>query len=91
MSIERFGIRISPLAGFAEGYRTELTQLGYAPASVRLQLKVLADLGRTLETSAHVQRHRKRVRHDPPSHGTLKRLSLEQDCARHDLQARPRR
>jgi hypothetical protein len=64
MSIERFGIRISPLAGFAEGYRTELTQLGYAPASVRLQLKVLADLGRTLETSAHVQRHRKRVRHD---------------------------
>ena len=45
MSIERFGIRISgPLAGFAEGYGTELTQLGYAPASVRLQLKVLADL-----------------------------------------------
>ena len=44
MSIERFGIRISPLAGFAEGYGAELTQLGYAPASVRLQLKVLADL-----------------------------------------------
>ena len=45
MSIERVGIRISgPLAGFAEGYGTELTQLGYAPASVRLQLKVLADL-----------------------------------------------
>ena len=45
MSIERVGIRISgPLAGFAEGYGTELTLLGYAPASVRLQLKVLADL-----------------------------------------------
>src|SRR6476659_9693155 len=44
MSIEHFGIRISPLAGFAEGYGAELTQLGYAPASVRLQLKVLADL-----------------------------------------------
>ena len=44
MSTERFGIRISgPLAGFAEGYGAELTQLGYAPASVRLQLKVLAD------------------------------------------------
>jgi hypothetical protein len=44
MSIEHFGIRISPLAGFAEGYGAELTQLGYAPASVRLQMKVLADL-----------------------------------------------
>src|SRR5215471_16262380 len=45
MSIGRFGIWTSgPLAGFAEGYGTELTQLGYAPASVRLQLKVLADL-----------------------------------------------
>jgi site-specific recombinase XerD len=39
------GIRISgPLAGFAEGYGADLTQLGYAPASVRLQMKVLADL-----------------------------------------------
>jgi site-specific recombinase XerD len=39
------GIRISgPLAGFAEGYGADLTQLGYAPASVRLQMKVFADL-----------------------------------------------
>jgi integrase/recombinase XerD len=45
MSIDPIGIRIcGPLAGFAEGYGTELTQLGYAPASVRLQMKVLADL-----------------------------------------------
>ena len=45
MSIDPVGIRISgPLAGFAEGYGTELAQLGYVPASVRLQLKVLADL-----------------------------------------------
>jgi hypothetical protein len=45
MSIDPIGIRISgPLAGCAEGYGTELTQLGYAPASVRLQMKVLADL-----------------------------------------------
>ena len=44
MSIEHLGIRISPLAGFVEGYGAELTRLGYAPASVRLQLKVLADL-----------------------------------------------
>ena len=45
MSTERVGIRISgPLAGFSEGYGTELRQLGYAPASVRLQLKVMADL-----------------------------------------------
>ena len=45
MSINPIGIRISgPLAGFAEGYGAELRQLGYAPASVRLQLKVLADL-----------------------------------------------
>ena len=45
MSINPIGIRISgPLAGFAEGYGAELTQLGYAPASVRLQMKILADL-----------------------------------------------
>ena len=45
MSIDFVGFRISgPLAGFAEGYGTELVQLGYVPASVRLQLKVLADL-----------------------------------------------
>ena len=45
MSIDPIGIRISgPLAGFAEGYGVELTQLGYAPASVRLQMKVFADL-----------------------------------------------
>jgi integrase/recombinase XerD len=45
MSINPIGIRISgPLAGFAEGYGAELTQLGYASASVRLQMKVLADL-----------------------------------------------
>ena len=45
MSTERVGIRISgPLSGFSEGYGTELRQLGYAPASVRLQLKVMADL-----------------------------------------------
>jgi len=45
MSIDPIGIRISsPLAGLAEGYGTELAQLGYAPASVRLQMKVFADL-----------------------------------------------
>ena len=45
MSIDPIGIQVSgPLAGFAEGYGTELAQLGYAPASVRLQMKVLADL-----------------------------------------------
>ena len=45
MSIDPIGIQLSgSLAGFAEGYGTELTQLGYAPASVRLQMKVLADL-----------------------------------------------
>lgn len=45
MSIDPIGIRISgPLAGFAEGYGAELTQLGYAPASVRLQMKVFAGL-----------------------------------------------
>ena len=45
MSIEPIGIQIvGPLAEFAEGYGVELTQLGYAPASVRLQMKVLADL-----------------------------------------------
>lgn len=45
MSIDPIGTRISgPLAGLAEGYGTELAQLGYASASVRLQMKVFADL-----------------------------------------------
>ena len=45
MSINPIEIHFSgPLAGFAQGYGTELVQLGYAPASVRQQMKVLADL-----------------------------------------------
>ena len=45
MSINLAGFRISgPLEGFAEGYATELVQLGYAPASVRQQMRVFADL-----------------------------------------------
>lgn len=79
MSIKRFGIRISgPLAGFAEGYGTELTQLGYAPASVRLQLKVLADLSGWLLSQGMAAadlrrsdldrflRHRRAARRDHP-------------------------
>lgn len=37
-----------PLAGVAYGYANELARLGYAPASVRLQLKLLADLSEWL-------------------------------------------
>jgi hypothetical protein len=33
-----------PLAALSDGYASELTRMGYAPASVRLQMKVLADL-----------------------------------------------
>jgi len=45
MSIDLAGFRIfGPLEGFAEGYGTELVQLGYAAASVRQQMRVLADL-----------------------------------------------
>ena len=45
MSIDPVGVWISgPLAAFSGGYASELTRTGYAPASVRLQLKVLADL-----------------------------------------------
>ena len=45
MLIDLVGFRISgPFAGFAEGYGAELVQLGYAPASVRQQMRVLADL-----------------------------------------------
>ena len=52
MSIDPVGIRISgPLAGFAEGYATELTQLGYAPASVRLQM-CLASFAQALHVRA---------------------------------------
>lgn len=49
MSIDHSGIRTSgPLVRFAEGYATELARLGYAPASVYLQLKVMADLSNWL-------------------------------------------
>jgi integrase/recombinase XerD len=45
MSINPVGVCISgPLAAFSEGYTDDLVRLGYAPASVRLQIKVLADL-----------------------------------------------
>ena len=44
--------------------------------------------GRALEASAHDQRHRKLVRDRPPPHRALQGMSLEQDRARHDLQAR---
>ena len=37
-----------PLAGVAYGYANELARLGYAPASVRLQLKLFADLSEWL-------------------------------------------
>ena len=37
-----------PLAGVADGYANELARLGYAPASVRLQLKLFADLSEWL-------------------------------------------
>ena len=33
-----------PLAALSDGYASELARMGYAPASVRLQMKVLADL-----------------------------------------------
>ena len=72
MSIERFGIRISPLAGFAEGYGIELTQLGYAPASVRLQLKVLADLSDWLLSQGMAA-------------ADLRRSDLDRFLRRHDL------
>jgi integrase/recombinase XerD len=45
MAIDPVGVWISgPLAAFSDGYASELTRTGYAPASVRLQMKVLADL-----------------------------------------------
>ena len=43
---------------------------------------------RALEASAHDERHRKLVRNGAPPHRPLQGMSLEQDCARHDLQAR---
>jgi len=43
--------------------------------------------GRALEASAHDQRHRKLVRDRAPPNRALQGMSLEQDRARHDLQA----
>ena len=49
MSIARVVFRSpGPLAGFADGYAIELARLGYAPASVRMQLKVFAGLSEWL-------------------------------------------
>jgi len=44
--------------------------------------------GRALEASAYVEPHRKFVRDRPPPHRALQGMSLQQDRARHDLQAR---
>ena len=44
--------------------------------------------GRALEASAYDQPHRKLVRDGAPPNGALQRMSLKQDRARHDLQAR---
>ena len=45
MAIDPVGGWISgPLATFADGYASELTRMGYARASVRLQMRLLADL-----------------------------------------------
>jgi integrase/recombinase XerD len=45
MPIDPVGVSISgPLTAFSDGYASELTRTGYARASVRLQMKVLADL-----------------------------------------------
>jgi len=45
MSIDPVGVGIcGPLAAFSEGYANDLVRQGYAPASVHLQLKLLADL-----------------------------------------------
>ena len=54
----------------------------------RCAARLLRLPGRALEASAHDQRHRKLVRHRPPPHRALEGMSLEQDRARHDLQAR---
>lgn len=49
MAIDHVGNWISgPLAAFADGYASELTRIGYAPESVRLQMKVFADLNHWL-------------------------------------------
>lgn len=37
-----------PLAGLSDGYASELAHLGYVPASVRMQLKLFADLSEWL-------------------------------------------
>src|SRR5262249_13878785 len=44
--------------------------------------------GRALEASAHDERHRKLVRHGASPHRALQGMSLKQERARHDLQAR---
>jgi site-specific recombinase XerD len=51
MSMSRVAFRVSgPLAELADGYARELARLGYAPVSVRLQLKVFAGLSEWLQT-----------------------------------------
>jgi hypothetical protein len=54
----------------------------------RCARRVLRLSRRALEASAHHERHRQLIRHDPPPHGAFQRMSLEQDRARHNLQAR---
>jgi hypothetical protein len=58
MQIDPVGVWISgPLAAFSDGYASELTRIGYAPASVRQQMKVLADLSGWLLKRGMVAAH----------------------------------
>ena len=54
----------------------------------RCAARLLRLPSRALEASAHDQRHRKHVGNSASPHRTLEGVSLEQDCAGHDLQAR---
>jgi transposase-like protein len=45
--------------------------------------------GRALEAPANQQPHREHLRDSAPSNRAIKRLPLQQDRARHDIQARP--
>ena len=54
----------------------------------RCAARLLRLPGRALEASTHDQRYRKLVRNRAPPHRALEGVSLEQDRAGHDLQAR---
>jgi Transposase, Mutator family len=100
LDLKRRGLSIGPELAVADGCACGLRRLrrdlgrqirqgGRVPdQGSRRVARLLRLSGRALEASAHDECRGKLICYGAPPHRALQRMSLKQDCARHDLQAR---